>query len=229
MSQKQSEKLPPSMQNDEVKKYLPYLAKRGATFALKRFFDIFVCLLLLIITSPVLIICGILVKCTSKGPVFYRQERVGRYDSNFRIFKFRTMVQDADKIGAKLTVGDRDPRITRFGHFLRKTRLDEFPQFLNVLAGHMSLVGPRPEVRRYVNEYTDEMMATLLVRPGITGMASIKFRHENDMLSGREDPERYYIEEILPQKMQINLDYIKAISIKAESLILCRTIKDAFV
>ncbi len=229
MSQKQSEKLPPSMQNDEVKKYLPYLAKRGATFALKRFFDIFVCLLLLIITSPVLIICGILVKCTSKGPVFYRQERVGRYDSNFRIFKFRTMVQDADKIGAKLTVGDRDPRITRFGHFLRKTRLDEFPQFLNVLAGHMSLVGPRPEVRRYVNEYTDEMMATLLVRPGITGMASIKFRHENDMLSGREDPERYYIEEILPQKMQINLDYIKDISIKEDFLILCRTIKCAFV
>lgn len=229
MSQKQSEKLPPSMQNDEVKKYLPYLAKRGATFALKRFFDIFVCLLLLIITSPVLIICGILVKCTSKGPVFYRQERVGRYDSNFRIFKFRTMVQDADKIGAKLTVGDRDPRITRFGHFMRKTRLDEFPQFLNVLAGHMSLVGPRPEVRRYVNEYTDEMMATLLVRPGITGMASIKFRHENDMLSGREDPERYYIEEILPQKMQINLDYIKDISIKEDFLILCRTIKCAFV
>ena len=229
MSQKQSEKLPPSMQNDEVKKYLPYLAKRGATFALKRFFDIFVCLLLLIITSPVLIICGILVKCTSKGPVFYRQERVGRYDSNFRIFKFRTMVQDADKIGAKLTVGDRDPRITRFGHFLRKTRLDEFPQFLNVLAGHMSLVGPRPEVRRYVNEYTDEMMATRLVRPGITGMASIKFRHENDMLSGREDPERYYIEEILPQKMQINLDYIKDISIKEDFLILCRTIKCAFV
>ncbi|HIZ16916.1 MAG TPA: sugar transferase [Firmicutes bacterium] len=217
------------MQNDEVKKYLPYLDGHRATFALKRFFDIFVCLLLLLITSPILIICGILVKCTSKGPVFYRQERVGRYDKAFRIFKFRTMVQNADKIGTKLTVGDRDPRITKFGHFLRKTRLDEFPQFLNVLAGHMSLVGPRPEVRRYVDAYTDEMMATLLVRPGITGMASIEFRNENDMLSGKDDPERYYIEEILPKKMQINLEYIKDISIKEDFLILCRTVKCAFV
>lgn len=229
MSLKQLKKLPPSMQNDEVKKYISYLEGQKAVFALKRFFDVFVCFLLLLITSPVLIICGLLVKCTSKGPVFYRQERVGRYDKDFRIFKFRTMVQNADKIGAKLTVGDRDPRITKFGHFLRKTRLDEFPQFLNVLAGHMSLVGPRPEVRRYVNEYTDEMMATLLVRPGITGMASIEFRNENDMLDGKEDPERYYIEEILPKKMQINLDYIKDISIKEDFLILCRTVKCAFV
>lgn len=229
MSLKQLEKLPPSMQNDEVRKYLPYLEKHGTVFALKRFFDILVCFLLLLITSPILIICGILVKCTSKGPVFYRQERVGRYDKTFRIFKFRTMVQNADKIGAKLTVGDRDPRITKFGHFLRKTRLDEFPQFLNVLAGHMSLVGPRPEVRRYVNAYTDEMMATLLVRPGITGMASIEFRNENDMLAGKEDPEKYYIEEILPKKMRINLEYIKDISVKEDFLILCRTVKCAFV
>ncbi len=228
MSQKQFEKLPTSMQNDSVKKYYDILENKRTVFAVKRFFDVFICALLLAITSPVLLICAILVKCTSKGPVFYRQERVGRYDTTFRIFKFRTMVQNADKIGTKITVGEKDPRITKFGSFLRKTRLDEFPQFINVLLGHMSLVGPRPEVRHYVNEYTNEMMATLLVRPGITGMASIEFRYENDMLDGKEDPEQYYIDVILPKKMNINLDYLKNISLKEDFLILCRTVACAF-
>ena len=176
MSLKQLKKLPPSMQNDEVKKYISYLEGQKAVFALKRFFDVFVCFLLLLITSPVLIICGLLVKCTSKGPVFYRQERVGRYDKDFRIFKFRTMVQNADKIGAKLTVGDRDPRITKFGHFLRKTRLDEFPQFFNVLKGDMSLVGTRPPTLDEWEKYELRHRARLSIKPGITGLWQVSGR-----------------------------------------------------
>lgn len=228
MSQKQFAKLPTSMQNGEVKKYYDIISRRSATFAVKRFFDILMSVILLAVTSPVLIVCALLVKCTSKGPVFYRQERVGRYDVTFRIFKFRTMVQNADKIGTKITVGEKDPRITKFGSLLRKTRLDEFPQFINVLVGHMSFVGPRPEVRRYVDEYTDEMMATLLVRPGITGMASVKFRYENAMLEGRDDPERYYIDVILPRKMAINLDYIGNISVGRDFAALCSTVACVF-
>ena len=148
-------------------------------------FDVAASLLILIVTSPFFLLLALAIKLDSRGPVFYRQVRVGRYDKDFRIFKFRTMVQNADKIGLSLTVGD-DPRITRVGRFIRKCRLDEFSQLLNVLSGSMSLVGPRPEVRRYVDAYRPEYMATLLVRPGITAPSSIAFKDEDRLLDEDE-------------------------------------------
>ena len=164
--------LPQSMQNPETLAWAEKLGRRRVSLSAKRVFDIFASLVILIVTSPFFLLLALAIKLDSRGPVFYRQVRVGRYDRDFRIFKFRTMVQNADKIGLSLTVG-RDPRITRVGRFIRKCRLDEFSQLLNVLSGSMSLVGPRPEVRRYVEAYRPEYMATLLVRPGITAPSSM--------------------------------------------------------
>ena len=173
--------LPDYMQNPETEAWLARLQKRKAALAAKRVFDVAASLVILTVTSPFFLLLALAVKLDSKGPVFYRQVRVGRYGRDFRIFKFRTMVQNADKIGLSLTVGD-DPRITRVGRFIRRCRLDEFSQLLNVLGGSMSLVGPRPEVRRYVNAYAPEYMATLLVRPGITAPSSIAFKDEDKLL-----------------------------------------------
>ncbi len=215
--------LPQNMKNEYTEEYIDLLDKRKFSLGAKRVFDVVVSLLILVILSPLLLILALAVKLDSRGPVFYRQIRVGRYNRDFKIFKFRTMVQDADKIGPPLTVGD-DPRVTKVGRLIRKLRLDEFSQLLNVLDGSMSLVGPRPEVRRYVDVYTPEYMATLLIRPGITATSSIAFKDEDNLLKAAEDPEKVYVEQILPPKMAYNLEYIKKISLLNDIKIMFQTV-----
>ena len=173
----------------------------------KRVFDLFASSLGLLILAPVFLVIAILIRCDSPGPVLFKQERVGLRGKPFRIFKFRTMHVDAEAMGGQLTVG-KDPRITRIGRFLRKGKLDELPQLLNVWRGEMSLVGPRPEVPKYVALYSPEQHKVLQVRPGITDLASIAFRNENDLLQSSDDPEKAYIEEIMPKKLALNLQYI---------------------
>lgn len=211
------------MKNKYTKEYIGLLEKRRPSLCAKRVFDVVVSLLILLVLSPLLLLLALAVKLDSRGPVFYRQVRVGRYNQDFKIFKFRTMVQDADKIGPPLTVGD-DPRVTRVGRLIRKLRLDEFSQLLNVLGGSMSLVGPRPEVRKYVDVYTPEYMATLLIRPGITATSSIAFKDENSLLNAAEDPEKVYVEQILPPKMAYNLAYMKKISLLNDIKIMFQTV-----
>ena len=207
--------LPEQMKNEEVKKYYDILSKRKVSLAIKRIFDIIVSLILLIILFPIMLILAILIKIDSKGPVFYRQERITTNGKTFRIFKFRTMVQNADKIGTLVTIGN-DSRITRVGKAIRKFRLDEFPQLINVLKGEMSFVGTRPEVKKYVDKYTDEMKATLLMPAGITSMASIKYKDEDKILEEALQKGKHtdlaYIEDVLPEKMKYNLEYITKFS-----------------
>lgn len=174
---------------------------------MKRLFDIIASGVGLIVLSPLFLLLAIWIKLDSKGPVFYRQVRVGRNNKDFRIFKFRSMQVGADK-GSLVTVGGHDPRITRSGYFIRKFKLDELPQLVNVFVGDMSLVGPRPEVRHYVNYWTPKQMHVLDVRPGITDPASIKFRNENELMEQAEDPENYYIEVIMQEKLKIYLEYV---------------------
>lgn len=175
---------------------------------MKRLFDIVFSFLGLVFLAPIWLLIVVLMMATSKGPVIYKQVRVGKSNKDFKIFKFRTMHVNADKLGL-LSVGDRDPRITQIGYYLRKFKLDELPQLANVLRGDMSFVGPRPEVRKYVNFYNQEQMQVFKVRPGITDLASIEFRNESELLSDQEDPDSYYIHVIMPKKLQINLDYLK--------------------
>lgn len=192
---------------------------------LKRVFD-FVCSSIgLLLLSPIFICIAILIKLDSKGSVFYRQVRVGKGNKDFRIFKFRTMHVDADKLGL-LTVGKdgRDPRITNVGYYLRKFKLDELVQLINVFVGNMSLVGPRPEVRKYVSLYTKEQMKVFKVKPGITDLASIEFRNENDILSKQDNPDEYYINVIMPHKLKINLDYIENRSLIKDFGVILKTI-----
>lgn len=191
---------------------------------LKRLFDLLIASVFLIILSPVFILIAILIKFDSKGPVFFLQQRVGRNNTDFAIYKFRTMFTDADKKGL-LTIGGRDPRITRTGYNLRKYKLDELPQLINVLIGNMSLVGPRPEVRKYVSLYNAEQMKVLSVKPGITDYASIDYSNENELLSHSNDPEKKYIEEIMPAKLQLNLKYIREQSFYTDIKIILRTVK----
>ena len=172
-----------------------------------RFFDFILSLVGLVVLAPILIVLAIWIKIDSKGPVFYKQVRVGQNGIDFGLFKFRSMVVDADKKGL-ITVGGRDPRITRSGYFIRKYKLDELPQLINVLLGDMSLVGPRPEVRKYVELYTDEQQKVLSVKPGITDYASIEYMDENEILGKSNDPEKTYIEEIMPEKIKYNMKYI---------------------
>ena len=174
---------------------------------MKRAFDVIASGLGLLILSPILLIIAIWIKLDSKGPVFYRQVRVGWHNKDFRIFKFRSMRVGADK-GSLVTIGGRDPRVTRSGYWIRKFKLDELPQLINVFIGDMSLVGPRPEVRHYVDYWTPEQMHVLDVRPGITDPASIKFRNENELMEKAEDPEKYYIEVIMQEKLKLYLEYV---------------------
>ena len=173
-----------------------------------RFFDFILSLVGIVVLAPILIVLAIWIKIDSKGPVFYKQVRVGQNGIDFGLFKFRSMVVDADKKGL-ITVGGRDPRITRSGYFIRKYKLDELPQLINVLVGDMSLVGPRPEVRKYVDLYTDEQQKVLSVKPGITDYASIEYMDENEILGKSSDPEKTYIEEIMPEKIKYNMKYIQ--------------------
>lgn len=173
-----------------------------------RFFDFVLSLVGLVILAPIFIVLAVWIKIDSVGPVFYKQIRVGQNGKDFGLFKFRSMVVDADKKGL-ITVGGKDPRITRSGYFIRKYKLDELPQLINVLVGDMSLVGPRPEVRKYVEFYDDEQNKVLSVKPGITDYASIEYMDENEILGKSMDPEKTYIEEIMPEKIKYNMKYIK--------------------
>lgn len=209
-----------------VKKYRENIQKKKVSLFLKLFFDKVLALLLLIPLSPIILGIAIWIKLDSEGPVFYRQERITTYGRTFRIYKFRTMVKDADKMGAAVTQ-QNDPRISKVGHKLRKVRLDELPQLINVLIGDMSFVGVRPEVAKYVNRYTDEMNATLLLPAGITSPASIEYKDEDEVIekykgSGRSIDD-IYVEEILPDKMKYNLKYIKEFSIINDIKIMIRT------
>lgn len=215
--------LPEFMKNEEVKTYYNILQKKKTSLMLKRVFDVIVSILMIILLSPVLIAVSIWIKLDSKGPVFYRQERITQYGRVFRIFKFRTMVTGADKIGTLVTTKN-DSRITRVGEKIRKCRLDEIPQLFNILLGDMSFVGTRPEVKKYVDAYTDEMMATLLLPAGVTSLASIQYRDEDEILAKYVDEEHsvdeVYVEKILPNKMKYNLKYLKSFSI-VEDIVLC--------
>ena len=202
------EQLPEELQLDEVKPYYEILKKKKLSLILKRIFDVVVSLIMLIILLPVFIFLGIAIKIDSKGPVFFRQERITQYGKTFRIFKFRTMVNNAEKLGTQVTVGN-DARITKVGKFIRDCRLDEIAQLLNILTGDMTFVGTRPEVRKYVNHYTKEMMATLLLPAGVTSLASIYYKDEAKLLDKSNNPDKTYIEEVLPGKMKYNLQSIK--------------------
>lgn len=175
---------------------------------MKRVFDILASGVGLLLLSPLFLLVAVWIKLDSPGPVFYRQVRVGRYNRDFRIFKFRSMRVGSDK-GSLVTIGGCDPRVTRSGYFIRKFKVDELPQLINVFIGDMSLVGPRPEVRHYVDYWTKEQLHVLDVRPGITDPASIKFRNENELLEKAEDPEKYYIEVIMQEKLRLYLEYVE--------------------
>ena len=205
---KRWDKLPKEFQNEAVREYYVLLKKKRFSRFFKRCFDFFVSLLMLIALSPIFLILAIAIKIDSRGPVFYRQERVTQYGKRFRIFKFRTMVKDADKIGAHVTVNN-DARITRVGRFIRKYRLDELCQLIDVLRGTMTFVGTRPEAVKYVEHYTDEMLATLLLPAGVTNITSIYYKDEAELLSGAENPNEVYVQKILPDKMQYNLYALK--------------------
>lgn len=205
---KQFEKLPSQFQNETVREYYDILAKRTFSLIIKRIFDMILALIITIIALPFMMIIAVWIKLDSKGSIFFLQRRVTTYGRVFKIIKFRTMVSHAEQLGTQVTVS-HDSRVTRAGHILRKCRLDELPQLFNVLAGDMSFVGTRPEVERYVAEYTDEMYATLLMPAGITSLASIKFKDEEKLLDGAENPDEVYVKTVLPQKMHYNLEYLK--------------------
>ncbi len=205
------EDLPPEMQNDAVRKYYDILQKKKFSLILKRIFDITVSALMLLVLSPAFLLIALLIKLDSKGPVFYRQIRVTSYNEDFRIFKFRTMVDNADKMGTLVTVSN-DSRVTRTGKVMRKFRLDELSQLIDVFRGKMTFVGVRPEVRKYVDHYTPEMYATLLLPAGVTSLTSIRYKDENELLDVAENPDEVYINEILPDKMRYNLQGIEEFS-----------------
>lgn len=194
---------------------------------MKRFADFTIALLGLILFSPLLIVIAILLKIDSKGPVFYRQVRVARFNKDFKIFKFRTMFVDSDKKGL-LTIGGKDSRVTKIGYYLRKSKLDELPQLINVILGDMSFVGPRPEVRTYVELYTEVQKKVLNVRPGITDLASIEFRNENELLEEQENPNKFYKDVIMQKKLKINLDYLEKRNLIKDFGVVLKTFKVIF-
>ena len=203
--------LPEEMRTDAVRPYYEALYKKRGSLLCKRIFDVVVSFLMLLVLLPVFMVLAIAIKLDSPGPVFYRQVRVTSYGKKFRIFKFRSMVSNADKIGTQVTVGN-DSRITRMGKLIRKCRLDELCQLIDVLRGTMTFVGTRPEVPKYVEAYTPEMMATLLLPAGVTSLASIMYKDEDRLLEGAEDVDGVYIRDILPGKMHYNLQAVKEFS-----------------
>ena len=216
------EQLPPEMKTEEVKEYYDILKKKKVSLYFKRVFDIVASILALFILSPVYLCLAIAIKIDSPGPVFYRQERVTQYGKRFRIHKFRTMVQDADK-GSQVTVNN-DSRVTRVGRIIRNYRLDEFAQLIDVIQGSVTLCGVRPESPKFVAAYTDEMMATLLLPAGVTNLASIYYKDEAQLLDGVEDADKVYIEKILPEKMRYNLEGIKRFSFWGDIRIMFMTV-----
>ena len=215
--------LPEYMRTDEVRPYYDLLQRKKLSLCFKRVFDIVVSLIMIILCSPILLIISILIVKDSKGGVFYRQERVTQYGRVFRIFKFRTMVQNADQIGTQVTVSN-DSRITKIGSKLRNCRLDELPQLFNIFLGDMTFVGTRPESVHYVKSYTNEMYATLLLPAGVTSEASIEYKDEAELLDQADDVDSVYINEVLPEKMKYNLNSIKEFSFFKEIATMFRTV-----
>lgn len=221
------EDLPSFMQNDEVKVYYDILKKKRFSLLIKRCFDMIVSFILLVFLAAPMIIISIMIKLDSDGPIFYRQERVTRYGKIFRIHKFRTMVNNADKIGTSVTVGN-DNRITKVGRKLRGLRLDELPQLFDVIVGNMSLVGTRPEIIKYVECYTKEMNATLLLPVGITSEASIRYKNESELIDKSQDVDKTYVEVVLPEKMKYNLQDIMNFSVCKDIKTMIKTVFAVF-
>lgn len=217
------EEIPMFMKNEVVAKYHKMLMRKKYILFFKRVFDLVFSLIMAIILFPVLIMTCIIIKCDSPGKVIFKQKRITQCGRVFDIFKFRTMVEDAEKIGTQVTTGD-DPRITRCGKWLRKYRIDELPQIFNIIRGELSFVGPRPEVQKYVLQYTDEMLATLLIPAGVTSLASIIYKDESKMLENANNPDEVYVKEVLPQKMKYNIEYIEKMSIAYDIKIILKTI-----
>ena len=220
---KKWEDLPDDLRTDAVRPYYDLLAKRRGSLLIKRIFDVVVSALMLLILSPVFLVLAIAIKLDSPGPVFYRQVRVTQYGKQFRIFKFRSMVSDADKRGSLVTVSG-DSRITRVGHFIRSCRLDELCQLIDIFRGTMTFVGTRPEVPKYVAAYTPEMMATLLLPAGVTSEASIRYKDEAELLDAADDVDAVYIRDVLPGKMKYNLDALKSFSFFSDIATMFRTV-----
>lgn len=216
--------LPYNMKNEGVRKYYDILYRKRFTLLFKRIFDIVFSILIFIILSPIFIIIAAFIKLDSKGPIMFRQIRVTQYGKLFRIFKFRTMVNSAEVLGTQVT-SKNDIRITRFGRYLRKFRLDEIPQLFNIILGDMSFVGTRPEVVKYVERYTDEMMAALLLPAGVTSIASIKYKDEDLLLTGAGDIDEIYVNKILPEKMKYNLKSIENFSLRCDFKTMISTVK----
>jgi lipopolysaccharide/colanic/teichoic acid biosynthesis glycosyltransferase len=191
---------------------------------MKRAFDVVASLLALVLLSPVLLVIAGMIFLKQGAPVLFKQERVGLNGRRFAVLKFRTMINNAEQSG-QLTTSGRDPRITKMGHGLRKYKLDELPQLINVLLGQMSIVGPRPEVPKYVDLYTDEQREVLSVKPGITDLASIEFIDENELLGGKDDPEEHYVNVVLPQKLNLQLRYVRAQSFANDLVIILKTVR----
>ena len=215
--------IPEFMKNEDVKKYYEILRKKRFSLKVKRFFDVTASFVLILLLSPVFLILSVWIKTDSKGPVYFKQERVTQYGRKFSIFKFRTMVVNADRAGSLVTV-QNDSRITVVGRKIRKYRLDEIPQLFNILAGDMSFVGTRPEVRKYVDEYSNEMKATLLLPAGVTSEASIRYKDEDELLKDAVDVDEVYIQKILPEKMRWNLRAIRRFSLPGELSTMVRTV-----
>ena len=219
--------LPDKMRTKEVRKYYNVLIKRSGWFKMKRLIDIAASVVLLVVLAIPMIVIAVMIKLDSPGPVFFRQERVTQYGKIFRIFKFRTMVDNASKLGSQVTV-DNDVRITKTGKLLRKFRLDEFPQLFNILAGDMTLVGTRPEVKKYVTQYTPEMYATLLLPAGLTSRTSIAYKDEDKLLKDAVNADETYVKEILPVKMKYNLESLKNFGLLEDCSVLIDTVVSVF-
>lgn len=221
------EDLPECLRVPEVKYYYDSLNKKVISLLWKRIFDVVASILMLIVLSPIILMISLAIRLDSRGPVFYRQVRITQYAREFRIFKFRTMITDADKGGTLITVNN-DNRITRVGKVLRKTKLDEVPQLFNILSGDMSYVGTRPEVRKYVEQYSPEMMVTLLLPAGITSLASIYYKDENSLIDNADDVDKVYLEQILPDKMKWNLQGVYNYSFLGDIKLMFMTFFAAF-
>lgn len=211
------------MKNEEVKKYYEIVKKRKAALIFKRIFDIVMSVFLIVLFSPLLLATFIVIKLDSPGKALFLQDRVTQNGKIFKVFKFRTMVENAENLGSQVTTGE-DPRITKCGRWLRKFRIDEVPQLFNILKGELSFVGVRPEVPKYVNKYTPEMFATLLLPAGVTSMTSIMYKDESKLLEGAENPDKTYVEEILPEKMKYNLEYIKNFNFWYDIKVMVKTV-----
>ncbi len=220
---KKWEDLPQELQREEVRPYYELLARKRASLVCKRIFDVVISAFMLVLLSPLFLLLAIAIKLDSPGPVFYRQVRVTQYGRKFRIFKFRSMVANADQMGTQVTVGN-DSRITRMGKLVRKCRLDEICQLIDILRGTMTFVGTRPEVPKYVAAYTPEMMATLLLPAGVTSEASIRYKDEDELLETAQDVDAVYVQKILPDKMRYNLQSIRSFSFWSDIRTMFRTV-----